>query len=292
MSVKAKNLPLNLLTLAKGKMPTFLHLPPEIRQMIYNCCLVVGKIFPYSVSETYDEYDDDYDDDPTTQELSDCEYPYVALLSVCRQMRLEAEPILYQRNTIVLPASDLTARFFKRCLHNETRRAWVRSVDISLDASDLTRSDRVVVLDEELALVREDMLFPEKAASLHGPSVTLSSEDLHDAYQIRLGEVVWPRKMSYVLDFLHLERLTVDLRESRCLDGCCCMVFQGIESLSKGFALALPSTIRVRGAREQTQLAKGKMSRWTSERLGAAEGHTTTDGTMKPEHALSAAKVD
>ncbi|KAL9134843.1 MAG: hypothetical protein Q9175_003963 [Cornicularia normoerica] len=263
-------------------MPTFFDLPPEIRQMIYNCCLVVGEVFPYTVSETYDEYDDDFDDDPTNQELSGCEHPCVALFSVCRKVRLEAEPILYQRNTIVLPASDLTARFFKRCLHNDSRRAWVRSVDISLDASDMTRSDREVVLDEELALVREDMLFPDKAP-FGWPKATLSSEDMHDAYQVRLGEVVWPRKTSYLLDLLHLEHLAVDLRESRCLDGCCCMVPQGIESMSKGFALALPRTIIIRGAREHTQFARGKVNRWTSKRLGAAEGNTTSDRKMEPE---------
>ena len=104
-------------------MTTFLDLPLEIRRMVFGYCLAVGKVFPYTVSEIYEEYGNDFGDEPTNQELSDCEHPCVALLSVCRRVRLEAEPILYQRNTIVLPASDLTARFFKRCLHNDTRRA-------------------------------------------------------------------------------------------------------------------------------------------------------------------------
>ena len=282
-------LQLNLLTLESSNMPTFLDLPLEIHQMIYSYCLVVGNIFPYAVTETYDEYEHDFDDDPTNQELSDCEDPCVALLSVCRRVRLEAEPTLYQRNTIVLPASDLTARFFKRCLYNDARRAWVKSVDIDLDASDMSRSDREAVLDEELAFVRDDMLFPDRAL-FNWPKETLSSEKMHDAYQSRLGEVVWPRKMSYVLDFLRLEKLAVDLRECKCLEGCCSMLSQGIESMSKGFALALPSTIRIRGARELAQSAKGDMSRWTLKRLRVAEGHATDDGKLEPKCALSAAK--
>lgn len=99
-----------------------------------------------------DEYDHDFDDEPTNEDLSDHEDLCVALLSVCSRVRLGAEPLLYQRKTIVLPATDLTARFLKRCLHNDTRKAWVGSMDISLDVPDMTSSDRQVVWDEELAL--------------------------------------------------------------------------------------------------------------------------------------------
>ena len=157
------DLQLNLPTLESSNMPTFLDLALEIRQMIYSYCLVVSKNFPYTVTETYNEYEHDFDDGLTNQELSDCQDPFDALLSVCRRVRLEAEPTLYQRNTIVLPASDLTARFFKRCFYNDACRAWVKSVDISLDASDMSRSDREAVLDEELAFVRDDILFPDRA---------------------------------------------------------------------------------------------------------------------------------
>ena len=267
-------LPLNmLLTLQRSIMPTFLGLPSEIRRMIYIYCLVVGKVFPYTVSETYDEYDQDFDDDPTSQELSECEVPCVALLAVCRGVRLEAEPLLYQRNTIFLPASDLTARFFKRCLHNDIRRAWVKSVDISLDALDMTRSDREAVLDKQLANVREDMLFPDKVDDeWHWPEATHLRDTMHDAYQVHLREVVWPRKMSYLLDFLDLEELAIDLRESKCLDGCCIMESEGIKSMSRGFAHTLPKTIRVPGTKGLTQFAKDQTTYWTSKRLGAAKG--------------------
>lgn len=44
--------------------------------------------------------------------------------------------------------------------------------------------------------------------------------------------------MSYIIDFLFLKKLAVDLQESKCLDACCFMALQDIES--KGFALALP----------------------------------------------------
>ena len=126
----------------------------------------------------------------------------------------------------------------------------------------MSRSDREAVLDEELALVRDDMLFPDRMLQINWPE-TLSSTKMHNTYNVRLEEFVWARKMSYVLNFLRLEKLTVDLRYSQCLDGCCSLVSQGIESMRKGFALALPNTIRVKGAKVRTQSAKGKMSRWT-----------------------------
>ena len=70
----------------------FHALPIEIRLMIYEECLVVGTIYPYSLSDT----------DETAQESIGCDLPAVALLQVLKTIRSEAEPVLYHRNDVQL----------------------------------------------------------------------------------------------------------------------------------------------------------------------------------------------
>lgn len=117
--------------------------------MIYAELLIVGKVFPYTFSETISEYDlgVESDDDETIETMMDCSgcaAPFVDLLTVCKAIHKDAEPILYQRNILVLPASDLTPRFFKCSLHNDIRRSWIKSGElISDDTSDMNRHERV-----------------------------------------------------------------------------------------------------------------------------------------------------
>ena len=46
----------------------------------------------------------------------------------------------------------------------------------------------------------------------HFLKVILFSEDFHELYQGHQGEDEWPRKMAYVLIFLCLGKVVVDLR--------------------------------------------------------------------------------
>ena len=111
-------------------------LPLEIRQMIYAKCLVVGKCFPYTIAGSLDENECNDDDSLKTIEspLESSGYgrPNNSLLRACKVIHQEAEPLLYQCNTFVLPISDLTARLsqghaqvcgdaFRGCGHDEGR---------------------------------------------------------------------------------------------------------------------------------------------------------------------------
>ncbi|KAL2037454.1 hypothetical protein N7G274_009734 [Stereocaulon virgatum] len=244
-------------------MSSLFRLPLEVRQMIYARCLVVGKVFPYTYAERYDEYEYDYDDEETGLELSGCEEPWVPLLRVSRAVREEAEPMLYQRNTFFLPACDLTIRFFKRSLHNDLRKAWVKSVVLALDASDMTRYDRGIVLDKHLELRRDEMLFPERAYDdAFWPEEESFKENLHLAFNDRLGDVVWPRKASYVLKNLSLNDVIFDFRGSACIEGCCDMQLKALSSIVKGFAMGRPMKVEVLGMEPWRQLWERVIAKW------------------------------
>ena len=254
-------------------MSSLFRLPLEVRQMIYARCLVVGKVFPYTYAERYDEYEYDYDDEETGLELSGCEEPWVPLLRVSRAVHEEAEPMLYQRNTFVLPACDLTIRFFKRSLHNDLRKAWVKSVVLALDASDMTRYDRGIVLDKHLDLIRDEMLFPERAyGDACWPEEESFKENLHLAYNDRLGDVVWPRKALYVLKNLSLKNVIFDFRGSTCIEGCCDMQIKALRSIEKGFATGRPMKVEVLGMEPWSQLSEKVVATWPAMKKSDEDG--------------------
>ena len=242
-----------------------MSLPSEVRQMVYAECLVVGKVFPYTVSERYHEYDNDEDDKHTGLELSGCEVPSVALLQVCKRIHEEAEPMLYQRNTFILPACDLTILFFKRSLHDDTRKSWVKSVELEFLATDLTRKDREMVLDEQTALWRNDLLFPEKRGPLLRPHADFQS-DLHVAYIGRLIDVVWPRKASYVIDHLALRKIHLKFNRSACNEDCCTLQGQACQAMKGGFAKGMPLDVKITGLEDGKEPYRKVMAKWTSMR--------------------------
>lgn len=128
-------------------------LPPEVRDLVYAECLVVGQVFPYSaLLETNSNHHSsergssvppalawdaswprprlkprgmdstDYVPEPVRS------FPDTALLLACKAIHVEAEPILYQRNQFVLSSLRQVARFFERSLHNGERQAWIKMV--------------------------------------------------------------------------------------------------------------------------------------------------------------------
>lgn len=252
-------------------MSGFLKLPPEIREKIYDDLLVVGTVFPYTIAKSYEDDEPDYGDNLMVREMAAFKAPETALLHVCKAIHAEAEPILYSRNQIMLPTSHLTARFFERSLHNDIRRSWVKSVGLHFEASDMSREDREVTLDEQLELAREDMLFPEKNDSgsfrRSKGSADIWVERLHEAYKTRLASVVWPRKASFVTDHLQLEELELILRTSRCVQGCCEMSFPAIDAMKSGFAKGMPRRVSLIGSSWATESVVTHLDLWTSVRL-------------------------
>lgn len=242
-------------------------LPPEIRQRIYEEILVVGKVFPYTLSESYNENDCDYDASLTPRERGGYEAPTIALLLVCKAIHSEAEPVLYRQNKFVLPAFGLTARFFNRSLHNDTRREWVKSVQVGFVAWDLTKADREATLDEQLRLTRDKMLFPDGNYVWPHAGVKNWDQNMHEAYKVCLSSVVWPRKASFILEHLQLHELAIRFDDAKCIKDCCCMRKDAIKAMARGFAMGPPKILKLGSLGDATETA-GKIIRlWTSMRL-------------------------
>lgn len=84
-------------------MTSFLSLPPEVREMIYSYALVVGDVYPYRKTQQQQ-----YNTSGLYWYPGQVTHPAVHLLSTCRIIRHEAEPVLYSQNVINLPVSILT----------------------------------------------------------------------------------------------------------------------------------------------------------------------------------------
>ena len=112
----------------------------------------------------------------------------------------------------------------------------------------MVRHDREIVLDKQLELRRDNLLYPEE----EGPSWPYNNEEnfidrLHEAYNSRLEDVVRPRKANHVLQFLSLQELILDFQYSTCIGDCCPMQYHSIKALNQGFALGMPASVRVLG---------------------------------------------
>ncbi|MCJ1245135.1 hypothetical protein MMC30_002336 [Trapelia coarctata] len=110
---------------------SFLSLPAEIRYMIYEYALIVGRIWPYRPSRK-GANKSGHIADLTVQR------PNTNLLKTCPQINAEASPILYLKNPFILPTTALTVRFFDNTLHSDISRAWVKDVYLLLETSDVT----------------------------------------------------------------------------------------------------------------------------------------------------------
>lgn len=228
--------------------------------MIYHECLVVGEIYPYSLSDAHQP------DTETARDKTGCNLPTVSLVQVSRMIRHEAEPMLYQRNVVRLGNAAVSGQFFERCLNTPQRRLWLRSVRMSLSFEDLVQTDREAVLIRQLDLARMRLLFPENS---HGKSFELL---LHDAYKAFLSETVWPRKTLPILGDCNLEKLSVDLKGTRCQAGCCDMRAQALVAFRKGFSMGMPKKLEIIGVGEEKADASKKLIRkWTSWRVAKCD---------------------
>ena len=240
----------------------FYLLPMEIRLMIYHECLVVGEIYPYSLSDAHQP------DTGTARDKTRCDLPTVSLVQVSKTIRGEAEPMLYQRNVLRLGRAAVSVRFFERCLNTPYRRSWLKSVRMSLTFEDLGQTDREAVLVTQLGLARIRLLFPED----RGTPGTPFERQLHDAYKAFLSETVWPRKTLPILGDCKLEKLSVDLRKSRCQARCCDMRAQALVAFRKGFSMGMPKKLEIIGfGEEKSDAAKKLIRKWTSWRVAKCD---------------------
>lgn len=245
-------------------MPHFYSLPLELRQMIYRECLVVGEIYPYSISDAHQP------DTETARDKTGCDLPAVALVQVSVTIRCEAEPMLYQCNVIRLGSATATGKFFERCLKTPERRMWLKSICLSLDFQDITPTDRAAVLATQLDLERDSLLFPEKTRSY--TSLSLESK-LHAEYRKFLAEIVWPRKVSPIIEYCKLEKLSIDFSETTCQARCCKLRAPASLAFRKGFAKGMPKEIQLIGpVKKKTEEELRKLiKKWTSWRVAKCD---------------------
>ena len=123
------------------RMNHVLGLPLEIRNMIYENCLVVGKVFPLFSQLSWGIYE-------FLTPSTDNQVPKVALLSVSNQIHSETEKILYSNNTFVMPVLEDMEKLLRRYLHTPRRNAllWIRSVEFTFHTHDLSRTKLEILL--------------------------------------------------------------------------------------------------------------------------------------------------
>lgn len=188
-------------------MTSFLDLPPEIRNLIYGYCLVVGKAFVYKSHGPKHSHLRHY----VEKEEEKFQTPATSILRGCKLIHDEAVCMLYSKNTLILPTHGLWALFFERALHNAERRSWVKSVEAILESRNLICQEdqisnrRVVVVYGQLEELQEELLEPE------------TKEDYDIAgYDDHPTGTSWEQKAESVVKIIKPDKLVFDLRDHCC----------------------------------------------------------------------------
>ena len=257
-------------------MSHFLSLPPEVRAIIYEFCLVVEKIRPYQNAEY--EYGEKYCMVDTDERIPSSERPTIALVKVCKLFRQEGEPILYARNTFVMPTFGFSNQFFSCCLHTKQRRSWLKSVRVELNQLDMKVEDRKRVFREhvrELEPHFTDLCEVHWRNAQRDEAVWDFTKELHRGYKKHLIKNIWPAKMAPILDDSQLDELCVDVRGTTCPDTCCEMGRCALQALREGFANGLPKNLIIIGRFKDAEKGIPLVTEWTEERekrkLGPSE---------------------
>ncbi|KAL8671030.1 MAG: hypothetical protein Q9168_004462 [Polycauliona sp. 1 TL-2023] len=190
-------------------MSSFLGLPAEVRNMIYEYCLVVnGEIVPYPAEYEYPRFKPKH---VTAQQLNYMNRkPDVALLQVNKQVREETCPVLYGRNVWRMSGTWDSESTFDQ--FTAVKRHFNHMVT-SLDSRDLGHAYFDVGIQSEIW----------KRKTLCISSIKDRRKAEHSSRTMDLDETWYTR-----MDFLHGDRsglkiLTVDISNSWCPFGCCRM---------------------------------------------------------------------
>lgn len=156
-------------------MANLMDLPVELRIRIYNYSFVVGKIYPYANAAGLN----------TTQPHPFHPPQFLSLLRANKIIHAEAEPFIYQKNTVVLPKAPWSAIFFRSCLNSTTKRLWLKDVELEMSSSDLLPFQSNILLHLK---------------GLDSYSTGWDDSRLiklqHDACRNRLVRFIWPEKLA------------------------------------------------------------------------------------------------
>lgn len=177
--------------------------------MIYQYCLFVGKVAPYSKIK------------------AKALLPYVPLLCVCQTVHLEAEPIAYH-NTFIISSGEAIQKLFDRTHPTPERRLLFKSVEVSL------RVQHRIVPEMIVRYVKE--LYP-RFITQRAENRSLS---LHHSMKVEQWDT-WLRQVLPMLGYLKLDRLVVDLGQSFCPGRFNCKIAaMAVTCFKEGFALGTP----------------------------------------------------
>lgn len=252
---------------------SFKDLPPEIRNIVYGYCLQVGEVYPYLESQRAIDVGSVYG------QANSFEVPCTALLAVCKLLHDEAEPLLYKKNTIVLPAAALSAKFFSNSMHSDTRRAWIKSIQLDLSLYDLSKDEKLGIYNEELLSLQVHLVHTDWT------NISLDEEDsvrdatenwgrnIHQRYKDRLRFVCWPKMMSPILEHLQLDKLVVNFEDSICSHNCCSIPRRAGAAFNEGFAKGVPTFLVLGNIQEglfphtdYKRSIEQDIRRWTADR--------------------------
>ena len=224
-----------------------MDLPRELRNMVYEYCLVTGNVYPYLEAHRWEVQTDIVHQDSYYYDT-----PNIPLLKTCKSIHWEAERFLYQKNNFVMPTSTLTEKFFTNSINTSLRRSWLKSIELDLDASDLGTEDLKVIHGSRLGWYKqfERALKLDRRAPSPSYFLRTCGREVHRANKAYLVDICWPRKLAHILEHLRLEKLVVNIENSRCEDGCCPMYAGAVAALHEGFALAMPKTITIYGTEQ------------------------------------------
>lgn len=218
------------LLLTNNREHGFFRLPPELRIMIYKCCLVPGKIRPYVDRE------------------SQRELPGLPLLRTCKAILNEAGYELY-KNTFIVSDWEESDLIFEACLRYPERRPMLKSLELKFGTYELHSDNREEV---RVDLVEE---YPPEAFQQFGSRASTEMERVRrrEAH-LRLKDVVredrWSGKMLHILDDTELEHLRLNLEECYCDLECCDLYYNAFWTFAPGFEWILPKRLELVGVPE------------------------------------------
>jgi hypothetical protein len=253
-------------------MTGFLSLPPEVREMIYSYALVVGDVYPYRKTQQQQ-----YNTSGLYGDRVQFTHPAVHLLSICRIIRHEAEPVLYSRNVVNLPVSILTQRFFDKALHTPERCSWVKEICVRFRSDDLVQAERQQILQPRVTSISTRLARGDTSDMLR-EVILCFGYDVHDALKKHLWESVWPLKDHPVLQHLKLDTMILDFYECFCTDRCCMLADYALAAFEPGFVHGAPQSVIIKddefnmlqtaaGHCGAAQYVEKLMGHWTAQRL-------------------------
>ena len=199
----------------EGGMHHFLTIPLEVRTLIYQLCLVQGRVFPYAVNEAYELAIRWHGEVKTTMELAGYALPYVNILLVCKATYAEAVRILYHENTFVLPTCGFTTLFFRTTLRIPLQRSWITSIEVSFWATDTTKRQTVLSMS-------------------------------HERRTNHLINVVWKQRVDLIRNLPTLKKLIINPAGAKCGDWCCDLKMQAMDLFRKGFRHGAPQSVALK----------------------------------------------